>query len=61
MTVSAPSSIPPVPIATRCDEIRFNSISRTLMTVARGGTSSATSSSRSTARQYTTSLNTGIR
>ena len=49
MPVSAPSSMPPVARQTRCEPIRFSSISSTRATVARRGTS--TPSSFSTARQ----------
>ncbi len=49
--VIAPSSIPPVASATRCDEIRFSSMSITRITEARAGMSSVTPSSRSTPRQ----------
>ena len=40
ITVSAPISMPPVAMQTRCEEIRLSSISRTRMTVARSGISS---------------------
>ena len=58
---SAPISMPPVAMHTRCEEIRFNSISRTLMTLARSGTCSSMSSSFSTERQYATSWKKGVR
>lgn len=51
MIVVAPSSIPPVAIATRWEEIRLSSISMTRMTVARSGMSPVMPSSFSTARQ----------
>ncbi len=51
IAVSAPSSMPPVARATRCEEIRLSSIIITRMTVARSGICSVTSSAFSTARQ----------
>ncbi len=39
MAVNAPSSMPPVASATRCEEIRVSSISSTRITCARTGTS----------------------
>ena len=57
--VSAPSSMPPVAMATRCEEIRVSSISSTRITWARTGTSMP--SSFSTAMQYAASLNDGER
>ena len=59
MTLTAPSSSPPVASHTRCDEIRFSSQKRTRITCARGGASIP--SSRSTARQYPSSLKNGER
>ncbi len=56
ITVSAPISMPPVAIATMCEEMRLSSISRTRMTCAFSGTSSSMSSSRSTPKQYAASL-----
>ena len=43
--VSAPSSMPPVASATRCEEMRLSSISMTRATVARSGICSVMSSS----------------
>ena len=51
MAVRAPSSMPPVASATRCDEIRLSSISMTRMTVALAGICSVIPSSFSTPRQ----------
>lgn len=51
MIVVAPSSIPPVAMATRWEDIRLSSISSTRMTEARSGTWSVMPSSFSTARQ----------
>ncbi len=48
ITVSAPISMPPVAMATRWEEIRLSSMSRTRMTWAFSGMSSSMSSSRST-------------
>ena len=56
MTVSAPISMPPVAMHTRCEEIRLSSMSRTRMTEAFSGMSSSMSRSRSTPRQYVASL-----
>ena len=50
IAVSAPSSMPPVAMATRWEEMRLSSIIITLMTLARGGISSSMPSSRSTPR-----------
>nr|CRL75941.1 hypothetical protein CPGR_01583 [Mycolicibacter nonchromogenicus] len=61
ITESAPSSMPPVASATRCEEIRLSSIIRTRMTLARSGMSSVMPSSFSTPRQYTVSLKNGDR
>ena len=57
----APSSIPPVASATKCDEIRLSSIIITRMTLARSGMSSVTPSNFSTPRQYAVSLKNGDR
>ncbi len=51
MIVVAPSSMPPVAMATRCEEIRLSSIIITRMTLARSGMWSVMPSSFSTARQ----------
>ncbi|SKW63414.1 Uncharacterised protein [Mycobacteroides abscessus subsp. massiliense] len=51
IAVIAPSSMPPVASATRCEEIRLSSIINTRITVARSGISSVMSSSFSTPRQ----------
>ena len=51
ITVRAPISMPPVPIATRWEAMRFSSITSTRSTEARSGTSSVMPSSFSTARQ----------
>ena len=59
MMLTAPSSSPPVASHTRCDEIRFSSLNITRSTCARGGASIP--SSRSTARQYPSSLKNGDR
>ena len=48
ITVSAPISMPPVAIATKWEEMRLSSMSRTRMTWAFSGMSSSMSSSRST-------------
>jgi hypothetical protein len=48
MTVSAPISMPPVAMQTRCDEMRLSSIIMTRMTLARSGMSSVMPSSFST-------------
>ena len=56
---TAPSSIPPVATHTRCEAIRFSSQSRTRRTCARGGASIPRS--RSTDRQYASSLKNGER
>ena len=61
MAVSAPSSMPPVAIATRWEETRLSSIIITRMTCARSGTWSSMSSSRSTPRTYAYSLCSGAR
>lgn len=61
MIVVAPSSIPPVAMATRCEESRFSSISRTRMAVARSGIWSSMPSSFSTPRQYAVSLKNDVR
>jgi hypothetical protein len=50
ITVSAPISMPPVAMATRWEEMRLSSMSRTRMTWAFSGTSASMSSSRSTPR-----------
>ena len=47
----APSSRPNVPMAIRCEEIRFSSIISTRMMLARSGISASMPSSFSTARQ----------
>jgi hypothetical protein len=49
--VVAPSSLPPVPIATMWDAIRFSSMRRTRIWLARAGTWSVIPSSFSTPRQ----------
>ena len=51
ITVRAPISMPPVPIATRWEAMRFSSITNTRSTDARSGMSSVMPSSFSTARQ----------
>ena len=51
ITVSAPISMPPVAMQTRCEEMRLSSIRSTRMTWAFSGMSSSMSSSRSTPRQ----------
>ncbi len=56
ITVRAPISMPPVAMATRWEEIRLSSISRTRMTWAFSGIWSSTSSSRSTPKAYVASL-----
>ena len=61
MTVSAPISIPPVAMQTRCEEMRLSSMSRTRMTEAFSGMSSSMSRRRSTPRQYVASLKNGDR
>ncbi len=61
IAVSAPSSMPPVASATRCEDIRLSSIISTRMTVARSGISSVMPSSFSTPRQYAVSLKNGDR
>ena len=50
ITVSAPISMPPVAMQTRCEEIRLSSMSRTRITLAFSGMSSSMSRSRSTPR-----------
>ena len=59
MTLTAPSSRLPVASQTRCELIRFISLQSTRITCARGGASMP--SSRSTARQYPSSLKNGAR
>ena len=61
MTVVAPISMPPVPMATRCELTRVSSIMRTRSTLARSGMSSVIPSSFSIARQYAVSWNIGVR
>ncbi|SHW19643.1 Uncharacterised protein [Mycobacteroides abscessus subsp. abscessus] len=51
MAVIAPSSMPPVASATRCEEMRFNSIISTRITLARSGISSEIPNSCSTPKQ----------
>ena len=51
ITVVAPSSMPPVPVHTRCEPIRLSSIISTRMTLARSGTWSVMPRSFSIARQ----------
>ncbi len=60
-TVVAPTSRPNVPTAVRCEAIRLSSIISTRITLARSGTWSVMPSSRSMARQYAVSLNSGDR
>ena len=57
MIETAPISRPVVASPTRCDVIRFSSHTRTRINRARSGTS--TPSSRSTPRQYASSLKNG--
>ncbi len=59
ITETAPSSMPPVATQTRCEAIRFSSQRSTRRTWARGGASIP--SSRSTDRQYASSLKNGER
>ena len=61
MIVVAPSSMPPVAMATRCEESRFSSMSMTRMIVARSGIWSSMPRSFSTPRQYAASLKNGVR
>lgn len=56
MIVVAPSSMPPVAMATRCEDNRFSSMRSTRMMLARSGISSSMPRSFSTARQYAVSL-----
>ena len=59
ITETAPSSSPLVASHTRCDEMRFSSQNKTRRTWARGGAS--TPRSRSTPKQYPSSLKNGDR
>lgn len=61
MIVVAPSSMPPVAMATRCEESRLSSIRRTRITETRSGICSSMPSSFSTPRQYAVSLKNGVR
>ena len=58
---SAPSSRAPVPRATMCDEMRFSSIIRTRISLARSGMSFVIPRSFSTPKQYAVSLKIGAK